>query len=323
MQAEIIDYRYTTSWDLTSILNEFKVSNQLDPSWPLVASTMSSYGVNDNKAVWSDFLNGRRRGKPSELRNSSVDSMFTHVADELGLHGQVMNVQSVCAGSLYAFYTAAMMSLDLQTPVIVFCGDNLTSDYWNWHFKSFGALDQATGRPFDKSSKGFRTGQGAAVFLIKHPSVKLAASPKAVIQSFSFYTNPELVTKPGSAQDIAKHLSNIDYKSIDLWNAHATGTPVGDIVEYEYFATTVKQDIPIVSFKGHVGHCLSACGAVEIAMALQGKENNILLPNNIVGECIVNDDRIITEPTSFPYKRMLKTSLGFGGKTAVVEIDLY
>lgn len=323
MQAEILDYKYRLDWDLDSLLTEFKTHNQIDPTWPLVSTTLSSYRTNDNKNVWSDFLNGRRRGKPSELRNSTVDSTFTYVADQLSLYGQILNVQSACAGSLYALHIAAMISLEQQTPVVVFCGDNLISDYWDWHFKSFGALDQESGRPFDSTSRGFRMGMGSAVFLIKHPSVRKPANPKAVIQSFNFYTNPELVANPGSAQDIVRNLSNIDYSKVELWNAHATGTPVGDRVEYEYFATTIKQDIPIVGFKGHVGHCLGACGAIEIAMAMDCKAQNKLLANNIQGQMIVADDRIITEPTSFAYKRMLKTSLGFGGKTAVVEIDLY
>jgi 3-oxoacyl-(acyl-carrier-protein) synthase len=234
---------------------------------------------------------------------------------------QIFNVQAACASSLYAFYVAAMTSLDYQTPVVVFAGD-VASAYSIWHFRSFGACDQETGRPFDKSSLGFRMGTSMAMYIVKHPSVKSKLEPKAVIQDFAFFTKPELIANPGSVDEMIANLSHLNYKDIDFWNAHATGTLIGDQAEYEYFAKTIKQDIPIVSFKGHIGHCMAAAGAMEIAMALDCKKNNVLLPNVIVGEKFVNDDRIITEPTSFPYKKMLKASLGFGGTTIIAEIDL-
>jgi 3-oxoacyl-[acyl-carrier-protein] synthase II len=247
---------------------------------------------------------------------------MSYIADNLNLSAQVFNVIATCSSSMYAFYNAALISQDMQTPVVVFAGDNRTDDYSLWHFNSFGALDQTTGRPFDKSSKGFKMGKGMSLYIVKHPSVKSKLDPKAVIQDFYFFTQPSLVANPGSAEDLIKHFDRIDYKKIDLWNAHATGTPVGDVVEYEYFSKTCKHDIPIVGFKSYIGHCMAASGAIEIAMTLDCKQSNILKPNIIIGDKLVNDDRIVTQPTSFSYKRMLKTSLGFGGKTAVSVIDL-
>ena len=323
MQTEILDYRYVTSWELEKLLSDPTFNDNLEPTWPLITTTFSGLKTNDDEAVWRDFIAGKRRGKPSELRNSTIHSTLSYAGDHLGVHRQVLNVHAACASSLYALYTASLMSQDLQTPALVFCADNLNSDYHHWHFNSFGAMNQETGRPFDSTSKGFRMGVGAAVYLIKHPSVKHRMTPKAVVQNYSFYTNPALVANPGSAQDIINNITGINYKDIDLWNAHATGTPLGDNVEYEYFAKTIKQDIPIVGFKSYVGHCMSAAGCIEIAMAMDGKANNVLLPNRPIGDIIVKDDRIITEQASFPYKKMLKTSLGFGGKTAVAEIDLY
>lgn len=323
MQTEILDYRYTTAWELEKLLSDHSFNDNLENDWPLVTTTFSGLVTRADETVWRDFIAGKRRGKPTELRNSQVHSTLSYAGDQLGVSRQVLNVHAACASSLYAFYTASLLSQDTKCPVIVFCADNLLTDYHLWHFKSFGALDQDSGRPFDLTSKGFRMGIGAALYLIKHPSVKHTLAPKAFVQNYAFYTNPALVANPGSAQDIVNNISGINYKSIDLWNAHATGTQVGDTVEYDYFNRTIKQDIPIVSYKGYVGHCMSAAGAIEIALALDGRRDNQLLPNLIEGGKIVDDARIITEPTSFTYNKMLKTSLGFGGKTAVAEIDLY
>lgn len=323
MQLELLDYQYLTNWNLNELTTKFKAQHDINPSWPLVCTTLSSFSSEANQNVWADFTNGRKRGRPREIRGSTIDSAFTYVAEQLGLTGFVQNVQGACAGSLYAFYNAALISQSTQLPVIVWCGDNYIHPYGSWHFNSFGALDQETGLPFDSTSKGFKLGDAAALYLVKHPSVKHTADVRAVIQNFHFYTNPELVTNPGSADDIIRNLSNIDFKRVELWNAHATGTPVGDPVEYEFFSKTIKQDIPIIGYKGYVGHTLSACGAIEIALALDDKARNELRPNLLNGPAIAVDDRIITSPTAFTYTHMLKTSMGFGGKTAVVEIDLY
>jgi 3-oxoacyl-[acyl-carrier-protein] synthase II len=321
MKCEILEYKTEQSWELDSFLSEPNFKSLIDPTWPLVVTTFSPTIPNGDEIVYGEYSSGKKRSKPSLLRGSTVHSTISLVGEKLGVSRQIFNVHAACASSLYALYTASLISLDSQTPVLVFFGDR-ANNYNIWHFSSFGACDQETGRPFDRSSKGFKMGTGMAVFIVKHPSVKSTLAPKAVIQDFAFFTKPELVANPGSVNEIISNLSHIDYSDIDLWNAHATGTVVGDFAEYQYFSNTCKQDIPIVSFKGHLGHCMAAAGAMEIALALDCKKNNSLLPNVIAGDKIVNDDRIITEPTSFNYKKMFKASLGFGGKTIVAKIDL-
>ncbi len=321
MQCEILEYKTEMSWELEAFVSDPDFKSLIEPTWPLVATTFTGVVPNGDKLAYGDYVTGKKRGKPSILRGSTAHSTPSFVGEKLGLNRQIFNIHAACASSLYALYMASLISLEHQTPVVVFFGD-MASDYILWHFNSFGALDQESGRPFDKSSKGFRMGTGMALYIVKHPSVKSKLEAKAVIQNFSFFTKPELIANPGSVDEIINNLSNIDYKNIEFWNAHATGTPIGDMAEYQYFSKTCKQDIPIVSFKGQLGHCMAGAGAQEIAMALECKKNNLLLPNLITGERIVNDPRIITEPMSFSFKKMFKASLGFGGITIVSEIDL-
>jgi 3-oxoacyl-(acyl-carrier-protein) synthase len=322
MACEILDYRYTSEWNLDSILRDDSFRNNLQPYYPLVVSTQSGLDYNAQTRVWQDFLDNRKKGRPRTMRNSTPDSVTSYAAEQLGVKQQIVTLQAECAASTYAFYHASLISLDLQQPVLVFAADNLVSDYATWYFNSYGALDNSTGRPFDASSRGFRMGSGACVFLIKHSSVKLQIDPLAVIKNFWFYTNPLLVANPGSEDDIIKNIGQINYKNIDLWIAHATGTPVGDIVEYNFFKKTIDHDCPIIGYKGYIGHCLSASAGMELAMLLEDKKKAELSPNIILGNPIVDDPRILTNPAKFNYKHILKTSLGFGGKIAAMEIDL-
>lgn len=323
MSCEILHYSYSIDWNFENILLNFQQSINLNIKTPLVISTMSSIGESYYEQAWIEYANGKRRAKPSLLSKVSKGSIGTTAGNLLQLSGQIINTDATCSGSLYALYIASLVSKDQNQPVVVLCCDDMTSNYHLWHFNSFGALDMQSGRPFDSLSKGFKMGKGIAVFLIKHPDVNCSLPAQAYISNFGFYTNPNLIANPGSVQDIIQNLNHIDYSDIDLWNAHATGTPVGDAVEYEYFSSVCNDNVPIVSYKGYVGHCMSAAGAVEIAMMLEDKLKNQLKPNIILGQKIVNDSRIITEPTAFTYRNVLKASLGFGGKTAVAKIKLF
>lgn len=322
MSCEILEYRYTNDWNLNSLVTDETFLSLLQPTFPLVVSNFSALHKESQARSWQDFLNGKKRGKPSDLRSLSEDSVVSYVAEKLNLHNAVVRTSAECASSLYALYTAMLISKEQNTPVVVFCGDNKNAEYDHWYFRSFGASDNSTGLPFDSSSKGFKMGTSCTLMLVKDSSVKTyGLEAKAIINKFHFYTDASNIANPGTISEIIKNL-NIDYNSIDFWNSHATGTPVGDRAEYDFFKTTISKDIPIVSYKGYIGHCMGAAGSMEIIYSLEDKKSKLLRPNVILSEKIVDDPRIITDSTSFDFKRMLKVSLGFGGKTAIAEIDI-
>jgi 3-oxoacyl-(acyl-carrier-protein) synthase len=322
MQAEILDYRHTTEWDLEKFLLDESFKQNIQEKFPLVFSSVSSLHADSVEKSWKDFTTGRKWSRPNTLLDAFPGGFSRRVGEYLNLTGMSYIMNASCASALYALNQASMISLSYNTPVVVVCADNLQHPYELWRFKSLGALDNDSGRPFDSSSKGFKMGTGICMYLVKHPDVKFNMPSKATITNFAFYTNHEF-TNPGTSDNIINNISGIDYSNIDFYNAHATGTPVGDIIEYEYFSKTIKGDVPIVSYKGHIGHCVCAAGGMEIALALDGKRDNILLANNIIGDRIIDDDRIITQNMSFPYKHMLKASFGFGGKNIIAKIDLY
>ena len=323
MTAEILDYRFTTKWQLEETLHDdMSFKKNLEPDYPLIVSSMSMNKLDSLESTLKSYNAKRHRHLPVITLDSFPGGYARRIGEYLGLSGYSMSLNANCSSALYALHTGSIISQAEKKPVVVVCADNVNSDFDHWRFKILGALDIETGRPFDKSSKGFKMGTGIVAFLIKHPSVKSPMPPIATATNFKFYST-NTFTHPGTSDDIINNIQGINYKDIDFWNAHATGTPVGDIVEYEVFAKNITKDVPIVSFKGHIGHCMCASGAMEIALALDCKLNNKLIPNIIIGEKIINDDRIITESTSFPYKKMLKASFAFGGKTSLAEISLY
>jgi 3-oxoacyl-[acyl-carrier-protein] synthase II len=318
MALEIINYKTTTKWELETFFTGTIVDNQ----WPLVVGTLSTWAPDSLETVWSDFIGGKRKGRPTQLRQSSNDSVTAMIGAKLGRTREIFRMEAACSTSLYAFYIAGLISQDKNSPVIVVCGDNLVGNYDNWYFQSLGAISQETGRPFDRSSCGFKMGTGICQYIVKHHSVKTSDYAIATIDDVRFYTDPNLITNPGNVDNVIEQLGNIDYSKFDLWNAHATGTPVGDKFEYAFFENTIKQDIPIIGYKGHIGHCMTAAGGMEIALMLDDMQNGYLRGNNIVGDKIISDSRIITEPIKWNFKKVLKTSLGFGGRTAICTVSI-
>lgn len=321
MATEILEYFYTTEWNLEDLKNlHFK--NLLSYDFPLVVSSMSSYKIDSLDSSYNSFSQDKKRVSPKSILDSWNGGFNRRISEYLGTTSETMLLTANCASGIYSLYIADLISLDRNKPVIVVCADNVNSDFDLWRFTKIGALDNSTGNPFDADSRGFRMGKGICVFLIKNSRVPFKAEAKACVNRYAFWTNNSM-TDTGTSDEIASNISGIDYSVFDFWNAHAPGTPLGDKIEHEYFSKVIMKDIPIVSYKTYLGHCMTASGAMEIAMALEGKANNILLPNKINQTKIVDDDRIITEPTDFRYNRMFKSTLGFGGKVAVADISLF
>ena len=322
MITEILTYHHSLDWNIEQFIDSTGLASIVQPHWSMVTSTRS--GLVSTDSVGKDLFElKKKRGRPTELRNSTTDSLGSFVANKLHLNGFVTNVSAECSGSIHALYTASTISLSQQQPVIVFCADNLVDDAMQmWRFSSMGALDQSSGRAFDSTSNGFRMGRGMAAMLIKHPSVKFNMSAFATISNYIFRTNPKLIANPGDAHQLVKDISGINFNTIDFWNAHATGTPVGDQFEYNVFNSLVHKDMPIVSYKSRIGHCISASGAIEMCMSFDDYRAKTLRPNVLAGDPIVKDSRIIVDPVPFPGKRILKANFGFGGKNSFCQIDI-
>ena len=57
--------------------------------------------------------------------------------------------------------------------------------------------------------------------------------------------------------------------AIDYISAHGTATEVGDIAESTAVAEVFGGSTPISSLKGHFGHTLGACGAIEAWLGIE------------------------------------------------------
>ena len=104
---------------------------------------------------------------------------------------------------------------------------------------------------------------------------------------------------------------------VDHVNAHATGTPVGDLAEARAVARVFSDRVPVSSTKGALGHTIAAAGAVEAAVCIAAMEGG-WLPGT-AGLQQVDPGcpaRILADPVHQPSQVMMSNSFGFGGQNA-------
>ncbi len=159
----------------------------------------------------------------------------------------------VCGGADEAHFTAAAT---FDTVGGTSCGFHDTPD--------------RTPRPFDADRDGLVVGEGAGIVVLEERERALArgATPLAELVGYATTCDGTHVSQPqadGMQRCIELALADggVSPEDVGYINAHATATPVGDPVEAAAMRAVFADRVPTSSTKGHTGHTLGACGALE------------------------------------------------------------
>src|SRR4029079_17129167 len=115
--------------------------------------------------------------------------------------------------------------------------------------------------------------------------------------------------------------AGIGPEEIDYINAHGTGTPENDKMEYLGISTVFGErtgQIPVSSNKSMVGHTLSAAGAVEAVFSLLTLEHQRIPPtiNYDVPDPAIPFDVVPNKARDARVSAVMSNSFGFGGQNA-------
>ncbi|HVY71256.1 MAG TPA: polyketide synthase, partial [Verrucomicrobiae bacterium] len=211
------------------------------------------------------------------------------LAESLGAKGPRLGFEAACASSLYAMrcaaYSLASGHADLMLAGAVCCPDSLTIAC------AFNMLhvfpENGDCLPFDRKSRGMKTGEGAGVFVLKRlaDAVRDGDRVYAVIESVGLSNDggrSHILTPHPDGQHLAYERAHYGRaEAIDYVECHATGTPVGDQVELDTLERFFqdRQTLPkLGGNKCNVGHLLTAAGMVSLIKVIQGIQNGMVPP---------------------------------------------
>lgn len=184
-------------------------------------------------------------------------------------------------------------------------------------------------RPFSQNRKGFvvSEGSGAIIIASKEFAKTHGLSHQFEVAGWGMSSdayhhvapNPETVTRC-MKEAIAD--TGIKPEDIDLINAHAASTKVGDQVEYDSLTSVFGKQIPPVSAnKSMIGHAMGASSAIETIFGLEGMKRESILPTiNYNPDPKIELDCVSEGMRQKDQEFMLKNAFGFGGCNACLVI---
>ncbi|WP_406694715.1 beta-ketoacyl synthase N-terminal-like domain-containing protein [Singulisphaera sp. Ch08] len=240
-------------------------------------------GAADQTANRSEPLNGYVAGLPAGV-----------LAKALGLGGGTYTLDAACASSLYALKLAADELLSGRADAMLTGGLSRPDPlYTQMGFSQLRALS-ASGRPspFDAQGDGLVVGEGAGMFVLKRLSDarRQGDTIHGIIAAVGLSNDVDGgLLAPSSegqlrAMRSAYERSGWDPRDVDLIECHATGTPVGDAVEFASLRTLWGTEgwsagqCTIGSVKSNIGHALTAAGSAGLMKVLFAFKHKTLPP---------------------------------------------
>jgi 3-oxoacyl-[acyl-carrier-protein] synthase II len=177
-------------------------------------------------------------------------------------------------------------------------------------------------RPFSAGRRGFVISEGAGCLIL---ATRQFARDRGLDHQFELagwsmtsdahhFVAPHFDTiRRCIIQSIAD--AGIRPQDIDVVNAHAASTRVGDKIEHDALVDVFGKAIPpVTANKSMIGHCMGASSAIETILALKSMEEQILLPTiNHRPDPDIELEFAPETGRSLSQHYVLKNAFGFGG----------
>jgi acyl transferase domain-containing protein/NAD(P)H-dependent flavin oxidoreductase YrpB (nitropropane dioxygenase family)/NAD(P)-dependent dehydrogenase (short-subunit alcohol dehydrogenase family) len=218
------------------------------------------------------------------------------VANRLDLGGTNFVVDAACASSLTAVDMACHELMSRRSDQVLVGGVDIGQTPFDYTgFSRVQALSP-TGRvrPFDHTADGIVLSEGSAFMVFKRLDDALRDGDKvyAVIRGVGTSSDGRTMglTAPHSAGqkralERAWNASGLAPERLEMYEAHATGTSLGDTTELETISSLLSErgaparSCALGSVKSLVGHTKRAAGLVSLAKAALSLHHRVLLPH--------------------------------------------
>lgn len=221
------------------------------------------------------------------LNATSYIRMMAHTAAvnigvHFGLKGRVHTTSSACTsgsqGIGYAFEAirAGKQQLMVAGGAEELCPSEAAVFDTLYATSTKNDTPTQTPSPFDVGRDGLVIGEGACTLILEELTHAQARGATILAEIVGFATNADgsHVTRPSSeTMEVVMRLgladASIAASEVGYVCAHGTATEQGDIAESQASFRVFGGNTPVSSLKGHTGHTLGACGALESWAAIQ------------------------------------------------------
>jgi 3-oxoacyl-[acyl-carrier-protein] synthase II len=264
-------------------------------------------------------------------------SVADYLADKFGTKGSPISLSTACASGASAIQLGveAIRRGEADAALCV-ATDGSVNPEALVRFSLLSALStqndppQAAARPFSKNRDGFVMAEGAGALVLESYEAAKARGAKILgivagcgELADSFHrtrSSPDGKPIIGCVRNALSD-AGIGPEQIDYINAHGTGTPENDKMEYLGISTVFGEHtgkVPVSSNKSMVGHTLSAAGAVEAVFSLLTLEYQRIPPtiNYDVPDPAIPFDVVPNKARDARVTAVMSNSFGFGGQNA-------
>ena len=266
-------------------------------------------------------------------------SCAANAAQVLGITGRILAPSSACSTGCQAIgYGFEMIAFGKQDMMLCGGADEFhplspaTFDILSAASVRYNDAPHLTPRPFDRDRDGVVCSEGSGILLLESldSALQRGAHIFAEIKGWSTSSDTSNIADPNAESietciRLALEDAGLKPDGIDYVNAHATGTIQGDIAESVAIKKVFGNNVPVSSLKGHLGHTMAACGALETIASIAMIDSDTLIPTlnleNIDPLC--EGIRHVRQIEKTSLQCVLKNNFALGGVNTCIIIRRY
>ena len=280
---------------------------------------------------------------PFASTGSTLSIIANRLSFCLNFTGPSLVVDTACSSSLTALKIACDNLHNDDCDIAIVCAPNIILSEMFQMASSLGGLLAPDGRSksFDASGDGYGRGEGFAAVILKPSHAALNDKDDQYCEIVACGMNSDgqnavPMTAPSSKMqaELSRRVlerSGVDPEDVDFFEAHGTGTAIGDVVEsssiadtYSRQRATSKHKLRIGSVKSNLNHTESTsglAGLIKVALMIKEKKYVPTVNINVLNPKLkLEENKLVVQQSTEPWiteKGKLRiaalNSFGFGG----------
>ena len=261
---------------------------------------------------------------PFASTGSTLSIIANRLSFCLNLTGPSLVVDTACSSSLTALKIACDNLHNDDCDIAIVCAPNIILSEVFQISASLGGLLAPDGRSksFDASGDGYGRGEGFAAVILKLSHAALNDKDDEYCEIVACGMNSDgqnavPMTAPSSKMqaELSRRVlerSGVDPEDVDFFEAHGTGTAIGDVIEIDSIADTYssrtatsKRKLRIGSVKSNLNHTESTsglAGLIKVALMIKEKKYVPTVNINVLNPKLkLEENEFVVQQTTEPW----------------------